>query len=124
VTPDPIGLAGGINLWPYVNNNPTRWIDSLGLFRSPDYLRYTVPGQVLYDQGMTAVENRSYGWAALNFAGMAAEQVLFVLTVGQSMTARGATTACEVGVASNAARGQSKDSRRCIVQLARRSTSN
>ena len=85
-------------------NNPINWIDPLGLFRSPDYLRYTVPGQVLYDQGMTALENRSYGWAALDFAGMAAEQVLFVLTLGQSMTARGAATACEVGVASTAAK--------------------
>ena len=36
---------------------------------------------------------------------MAAEQVLFVLTLGQSMTARGAATACEVGLTNNAARG-------------------
>src|SRR4030067_645831 len=54
---------------------------------------------------MAALENRSCGWAALDFAGMAAEQVLFVLTLGQSMTARGAATACEVGLTNNAARG-------------------
>jgi hypothetical protein len=85
--------------------NPINFTDPLGLFRSPDYLRYTVPGQVLYDAGMTALENGSYGWAAADFVGMAAEQVLFVLTLGQSMTARGAATACEVGVSSTAAKG-------------------
>jgi len=66
----------------------------MGLFRSSDYLRYTVPGQILYDQGMTALEEGNYRWAALNFTGMAAEQVLFVLTLGQSMVAKG-TAVCE-----------------------------
>jgi RHS repeat-associated protein len=32
VTPDPIGLRGGINLWPYTANNPLRWIDPWGLW--------------------------------------------------------------------------------------------
>lgn len=31
LTPDPIGLAGGINLYPYALNNPVNEIDPLGL---------------------------------------------------------------------------------------------
>ena len=32
MTPDPIGLDGGINLWAYVANNPVNLIDPLGLW--------------------------------------------------------------------------------------------
>lgn len=31
LTPDPIGLEGGINLFVYANNNPVNWIDPEGL---------------------------------------------------------------------------------------------
>jgi len=35
LTPDPVGLDGGINPFVYVENNPIRWIDPLGLMRLP-----------------------------------------------------------------------------------------
>jgi RHS repeat-associated protein len=35
LTPDPIGLVGGINLYCYAVNNPVNWIDPLGLYRYP-----------------------------------------------------------------------------------------
>ncbi len=65
-------------------NNPTNYFDPLGLYRSPEYLRYTVPGQVQFDYGMTAWEDGRYGWAAAHFTRMVGEQIVFALTFGQT----------------------------------------
>jgi RHS repeat-associated protein len=46
LTPDPIGLKSGINLFPYVQNNPVKWIDIMGLARWKGYLTVTGGGQV------------------------------------------------------------------------------
>ena len=63
-------------------------MDPLGLFRSDEALRLIIPGQVLYDDSLTAWGNDQYGWAAAYMAGMLAEQVLYVLTLGESMAAK------------------------------------
>jgi len=46
ITPDPIGMTGGINLFPYASNNPISWIDPLGLARWKGYLTVTSGGEV------------------------------------------------------------------------------
>lgn len=80
LTPDPIGLDGGINLWAYASNSPLNYIDPFGLYQSSPWLSW-VPGQHFFDLGMTAIENNQYGSAAAYFSGMIAEQALFALTL-------------------------------------------
>ena len=96
---DPIGFAGGdTDLYGYVHNSPSNFIDPSGLFESHPLLQATIPGQALYDYGVTAIENGNYAMAGLYFSGMAAEQALFALTLGTSLSAKGAAT-CGVGTA-------------------------
>ena len=57
LTPDPIGLWGGINLWPYVANNPLRWIDPWGLSSTSwkGWAGYLIGGAGIAVAGVTGV---------------------------------------------------------------------
>jgi RHS repeat-associated protein len=51
---DPIGMAGGANLYLYCNGNPLYWVDVLGMCGEAWYQRDIIPGSSLVDMGMYA----------------------------------------------------------------------
>jgi hypothetical protein len=73
-----------------VQNNPVNFVDPWGLYES-HWIFSGVPGQHLFDLGMTAGESGNYSLASLYFAGMLTEQVLFTLTLGQGGLAKQAS---------------------------------
>jgi RHS repeat-associated protein len=77
----------GLNWYAYCENNPINFVDLDGFYTSPWYLRSTVPGQISWDNALTAWENRRYGEAVAWTGMMLGEQIMFVWTLGKSQAA-------------------------------------
>jgi RHS repeat-associated protein len=83
---DPAGFkSGDTEVYGYCLNDPIDFIDPSGFAKieSPWYLQW-VPGQHAWDDARNAWANCEYGWAAADTLAMVGEQVLFVLSFGQS----------------------------------------
>ena len=60
MTRDPLGEAGGLNLYAFVGNNPVNWVDPWGLYRSPEWARRWLPWVPAWDLALTNFEQGNY----------------------------------------------------------------
>jgi len=81
-------------------------------YESPQFLRQTVPGQIPYDFGRSALEEGNYGAATASFGIMLLEQVTAVLTIGIShryqMATRAGVAAVDAGLTGQVHHGISR----------------
>lgn len=63
VTPDPIGLEGGINLWPYTANNPVNWMDPEGLLAF--FWHFGITAVASWNAGYGVVDSLSLSWRTM-----------------------------------------------------------
>ena len=96
------GTASVLGGGKFENGAVTGAFGYLFNYLSHPILRASVPGQVQFDNGMTALEQGRYGWAAAHFGGMLGEQVLTVLTFGEygaaSLASSSLTTSTSLGL--------------------------
>ncbi len=105
----------GTNRYAYSGNDPVNKMDPNGNcwfcvqertekedgtveIRSSDFLRYTVPGQVQWDEALSSYANGKLREAAVHAAGMVLEQGLTVATGGMGKAATTTGRALDAGV--------------------------
>jgi len=87
------GTTSVIGGGKFENGATTAAFGYLFNFMSSKWQRALVPGQVQFDNGMTAIEEGRYGAASLHFGAMLGEQVATVLTFGEHGAASAAARA-------------------------------
>jgi len=108
VSQDPSGFSGGLNWFAYANGNPVSYLDPFGLNAGTtgdsswtwmglynSIASAVVPGQVAWNNAMSAWQAGNYGTAAMDTANMIGQQALFVLTLGGSSAATPTLNAAE-----------------------------
>ena len=78
LTPDPIGLAGGINLFSYTSNTPIDFIDPLGLLTEVIVSGGTWYGHVTININGTVYSNGRYNPESAHSFGMKGDNVMAV----------------------------------------------
>jgi RHS repeat-associated protein len=100
---DPIGLAGGsFSTYTYTNQNPLSYVDPLGLYESSPWLRALIPGQVAFDNAVTALQAGNYGWTVAHGAAMLGEMAMSVTGFGTAQIAETAGQCVANGTLSSA----------------------
>lgn len=99
INPDPSGFAGGLNFYAYANGDPVSLIDPFGLCaanqnQGSSWLNTynsiastVVPGQVAWNNAVSAFQGGYYGTAAIDTVSMVGQQLLFVASLGTSSEA-------------------------------------
>ena len=120
---DPTGLDGGLSTYGYVSSNQLIAFDLLGTPpNSPDGLLLTVPGQGAWDASVNAWEDKRYGWSVAYAGAMVGEQVLWVVTLGQSQSWRTGAV-CAANVASKSAAPALEAGEDVVAQVAQQHAS-
>ncbi|WP_077826083.1 RHS repeat-associated core domain-containing protein, partial [Escherichia coli] len=73
ITQDPIGLAGGLNPYSYVMNNPVQWIDLLGLAHTSGKWKDCGKGCRIRIDGDAVGDGRHLHWECKNGSGVMGE---------------------------------------------------
>jgi RHS repeat-associated protein len=116
ITPDPIGLEGGINLFVYVGENPVNWIDPEGL----DVLFVGVGGGAFISESLFGKK----GWLSQVYFGLAFDTTTqkFIVYKSSAATKPSVDTVMGLGFGPGATGGWVKDNMNDFLGKSREQT--